>query len=75
MTTETDIIRHVYDDKGNYLIVRPWPDAPDIPVIMTDEISKEHFGLLNLLLPSTDFARALGNALINCANELDEQNR
>jgi hypothetical protein len=56
------------------LRVRPHPDDPKSSLSLCTESSQEveHWGQLNLWLP-LDLARALGKALIEAADQLEQQ--
>lgn len=68
----TDKIHRVQNEDGATIDVRPWPDAPTSVAIMNSgQNSKEYFGDMSEFAMSTEFARAIGYALIGCANEID----
>jgi len=69
----TDTIRRIQNDEGMTLDVRPWPDSPtnSVAIMNSDEWSEEWFGKIELPM-DTQFARLLGEALIKCANEIEE---
>lgn len=71
---ETDTIRRVQNEDGYTLDIRPWPDAPDTTVALmnsSSNTSKKYFGTIEVVM-NTEFARQIGEALIQCADELDE---
>ena len=74
MEIETDIIRQVYDEDGNFIQIRPFPDAPQVPCIMTVKgaASEDYFGRIYVSF-SPKFAIAVGKALIACAMELENK--
>jgi len=68
---ETDIIRHIYDENGNYIAVRPYVDNPDYVSISTEGTrNAEYFGDFEIAM-TPEFARKLGTALIRCAEEAE----
>ncbi len=69
---QVEIHRRVYDNaNGQYVTVRPWPDAPDGTLELCTEASQvEFFGALSLILPK-GMGRALGEALIAADDELE----
>lgn len=67
---ETDIIRHIHDNSNGYIIVKPWPDAPDSTVeICTDKFGEDYFGKFSIVV-SKEVARQLGLAIVACSVEL-----
>lgn len=67
----TDTIRRVQNREGQCLDIRPWPDAPDSVALMSvDARSADYFGRLELAM-DPEFARAIGRALIACADDID----
>lgn len=45
MEPETDVIRQVYDEAGNFLTIRPWADGPDSVCLQTvGKNNQEYFG-------------------------------
>lgn len=73
---ETDVIRRVQNEDGETLDIRPWPDAPIAVALMNSggDKSEAYFGKLELAL-SPKFARQIGQALINCANEIEYESK
>lgn len=64
-----DVIRRVYqDDEGVFLEVSPDPDIFGIRVHATKGKNSEWFGDVDFSV-SKDVARALGMALIRCADD------
>lgn len=67
----TDTIRRVQNEDGETLDIRPWPEAPIAVALMNSgDKSEAYFGKLELAL-NPKFARQVGQALINCANEIE----
>ena len=69
----TNIIRRVFvEDEKAFLEIGPWNDEPSILELRTEgKINKEWFGEISLSM-TKEFALALGNALIQSANELKD---
>lgn len=67
-----DTVRRVFiREETAYLEIGPWPDSPDTLHLHTaDAASKDWFGELSVIM-SSEFAIALGNALINAAKEME----
>lgn len=76
MTNELiEVTRRVYveGELGVFLEVAPWPEVPGYLVIdAPGEKNKEWFGKQTQYSMTPKFARALGEALIASANELDQ---
>ena len=72
MKCETDIIHQVYDESGNFLQVRPWPEEASLVTLQTVDHrgSKEFFGLIELVMTPA-FAREIAKALLKCADEVE----
>ena len=72
MKCETDIIHQVYNENGDFLQVRPWPDEASLVTLQTinHKGSQEMFGLIELVM-TPDFAREIAKALIECADEVE----
>ena len=74
MEPETDVIRQVYDEAGNFLTIRPWArpynDSPESICLQTvGKNNQEHFGIVEVAM-TPKMARELGTALINCSIEV-----
>ena len=70
MEPETDVIRQVYDEAGNFLTIRPWADSPDSVCFQTvGKDNQEYFGKFEVAM-TPKMARELGTALINCSIEV-----
>ena len=51
MEPETDVIRQVYDEAGNFLTIRPWADGPDSVCLQTvGKDNQEYFGKLEIAM-------------------------
>jgi len=74
MEPETDVIRQVYCEDGNYITIRPWADAPDSAVSMqtVGKKNQEYFGLFEVAM-SPKMAKELGRSLIVCAEEIEKR--
>lgn len=74
MKCETDIIHQVYDESGNFLQIRPWPDEASLVVLNTvkHKGSEGFFGVTELVM-APEFAREVANALISCAQEIESK--
>ena len=71
MEPETDVIRQVYDEAGNFLTIRPWADGPDSVCLQTvGKNNQKYFGKFKVVM-SPKKARELGVALINCSFEVE----
>ena len=71
MEPETDVIRQVYDEAGNFLTIRPWADGPDSVCLQTvGKNNQEYFGKVEVAM-TPKMARELGTALINCSIEVE----
>lgn len=75
MEPETDVIRQVYDEAGNFLTVRPWArpynDSPESICLQTvGKDNQEYFGKVEVAMTPA-MARELGVALINCSLEVE----
>ena len=69
---ETDVIRQVYNEDGKFITVRPWAESPDWVCLQTvGEENQEWFGKIETAM-SPEMARALGMALVACAEEISE---
>jgi hypothetical protein len=71
----TDIIRRVQNEDGIMLDVRPNPEAPEFGVVLTnrgDKDSEEYSGKVDIAF-STEYAKEIGQALIDCAREIEEK--
>jgi hypothetical protein len=67
-----EIVRRVYDsNEGHYLSVAPSTEWPGNVILHTELSQEEWFGKLCLDLSST-FMRELGEALIDCADEIEK---
>ena len=72
MEPETDVIRQVYNETGNFLTVRPWAESPSSVCLQTvGKNNQEYFGLFEVAM-SPEMARELGIALINCSFEVEK---
>ena len=70
MEPETEVIRQVYDEAGNFLTIRPWADGPDSVCLHTvGKNNQEYFALFKVAM-TPKMARELGTALINCSIEV-----
>lgn len=73
MKIDTDIIRHIYSEDGNFLTVRPWPESPESVVLMSEgKENEEYFGRIETAM-NLEFARQLGQSLIACADEIQRK--
>ena len=71
MEPETDIIKQVYDEAGNFLTIRPWADVPYSVCLQTvGKNNQEYFGKVEVAM-TPKMARELGTALINCSIEVE----
>jgi hypothetical protein len=76
MNPNIEVVRRVYveGERGIYLEVGPWPEVPGYLCITADgEKNEEWFGKFTPYSMTPEFARALGEALIASANELEKQ--
>lgn len=74
MEPETDVIRQVYNETGNFLTIRPWAESPDSVCLQTvGKNNQENFGKFEVAM-SPKMARELGVALINCSIEVGRCN-
>ena len=74
MEPETDVIRQVYDEAGNFLTIRPWTEAPNSVCLQTvGKDNQEYFGKLEVAM-TPKMARELGVALVNCSIEVGRCN-
>ena len=71
MTICVDVIREVWHDSEGCIEVRP--DEGCISIKTPNEKSIKWFGKIDILL-CTDVARALGQVLIDTANEMEKNN-
>lgn len=70
MEPDTDIIRQVYCEHGEFLTVRPWADEPDLVCLQTvGEKNQAFFGSFEIVM-SPKMTIELGNALISCAEDI-----
>lgn len=72
---EIDVIRRVFgpETDSNFIEVGPWADSPsDTLELRTTGECADWFGGINLTM-SPEFARALGKALIDSANEINPE--
>lgn len=76
MKPETDTIYQIYDEQGNFIQVRPYPDSPDSPCLMTvpSPYSDGFYGKLNVTF-TVDFAVELAQALLSCAKDIRKRNK
>lgn len=66
---QTEIVRHVSDDKLIPLTIRSWPEATSCVWLLAESNeAREYWGAINLSLPK-EMADALGRALIAAAAE------
>lgn len=71
MEPETDVIRQVYNEAGDFLTIRPWADGPDYVCLQTvGKDNQGYFGKFEIAM-SPKMARELGTALINCSFEVE----
>jgi hypothetical protein len=71
-----EVIRrvHVDDRPGVFLAVMPWTEAPGyLAIYAPGEKNEEWFGKIEPFCMTPEFARALGEALIASANELEQK--
>lgn len=75
MTAWTEHVRRIghADYEGRFLSVCPGPDAPEVLVMLyaDGKENADYFGPIRLECNS-EFMRAIGQALIDCANELEK---
>jgi hypothetical protein len=73
MKAWTEVVRRVghEDFDGHFLSVCPGPDAPEMLVLLHSDGEKnaKFFGQI-YLQASPDYMRALGEAIIACANDV-----
>lgn len=68
-----DKIRRIQDQSGHTLDVRPWPDGPNsVGLMNSSKESEEYFGGVEVVM-DPEFARLIGQALIECADEVQGQ--
>lgn len=71
MEPETDVIRQVYNEAGDFLTIRPWADGPNSVCLQTvGKDNQGYFGKFEIAM-SPKMARELGTALINCSFEVE----
>ena len=70
-----DTIRRIQTSEGETLDVKPYPDGPEwVYLCNSDEVSEECFGEISLPM-EPQFARLLGESLIKCADEIEEEKK
>lgn len=72
----TDILRRVFEGgEGASILVQPCEDGLLVGVkTYDDDTSKDYFGKVDFEF-GPDMARAIGQAMIECANEIDGQGK
>ncbi len=70
----TDVIRQVFDEGADgFIEIGPWSDDPGLVEIRTSgERSIQCYGSINLAM-SRDFARAIANAILACADDAEKK--
>lgn len=76
MTIEVETVRRVFaHNEEAFLEVGTWPESPDcLELRATDSESANFFGNVSLIM-SPEFARALGNVLLQSANEMENKTK